>query len=224
LQKNKNDMKKHVYFSIFFVFIVFTFLFQNCKSETRYNTEQAKADLSPYLEGSVVNKDSLTIFDTTYYRSYLLVLKKYANRIEAKDSVFNRLILSKIEMIEVNKKQTKDPNIYNPIPAFFGTASKENLPKMMRFLDAFPKQVNAAKSQLAAVELRETQLAVSNLEKSYFFIQNEVLPLAAKQENYDGKQQLIIANALLSIKDFLGFLQSKINNKEIVIKQEVRLR
>ena len=98
-------------------FIFCLFLFFNCEQETVYQYEAVKAEIEPFLQPKLADvfqdSDTLILYDTTYFNHAITTLSEYKNHLEAKDSVYNNLIINRLQEIEINKKKPEiiEPNI-----------------------------------------------------------------------------------------------------------------
>jgi hypothetical protein len=195
------------------------FLF-NCERGTIYRYESVKSELELFLQPELADvfqySDTLIIYDTTYFNHAISTLNEYKNHFEAKDSLYNILIINRLQEIETSKLQTKYPNIYlsgKGINVNF-ESKNQDIEKIMRFLAAYPKQCKAAKSQLTQPNTLYTKLTINELTDLFAFVSND-LTNHLKANNIFKKHQLTIINTQLAIKDYIAFLNSKLLNEEV---------
>jgi ATP-dependent Lon protease len=202
------------------VFAIGLTLLFNCEQETIYRYESVKRELQPFLQPELADvfqySDTLIIYDTTYFNHSISTLNAYKNHLEAKDSTYNNLIINRLQEIETSKTQTKHPNLYlsgKSIKANF-ESEKRDIEKIMRFLIAYPKQLEAAKNQLTKPNALHTQLTINQLTELFAFVSND-LTNHLKVTKAFAKHQITIANTQLAIKDYIAFLNSKLLNEEV---------
>ena len=192
----------------------------NCNRETIYEYKSVKSELEPFLQPELAEvfqySDTLLIYDTTYFNRAISTLNEYKNHLEVKDSVYNNLIISRLQEIETARLQTKYPNIYlseKSIKANF-ESKKRDIEKIMRFFAAYPKQFEAAKSQLTQPNTLDTQLTINQLTELFAFVSNDLTNQLKANEILE-KHQSTITNTQLAIKDYIAFLNSKLLNEEV---------
>lgn len=196
------------------------FLLFNCEGEKVYQYQSIKDEIEPFLQPELADifeyADTLIIYDTAYFNNAIVALNVYKNHLEVKDSVYNLLIIKRLQEIEVERLQTKHPNIFlseKGLKANFESKNR-NIEKIMRFLAAYPKQCEAAKNQLIEPNALHTQLAINQLIELFDFVSND-LTEHLKAINSFEKYQVTITNTQLAIKDYLAFLNSKLLNQEV---------
>ncbi|MFT5834138.1 MAG: hypothetical protein ACI97N_001772 [Cognaticolwellia sp.] len=199
-------------------FVVFLF---NCERETIHQYELVKGEIEPFLQENFAavfeTSDTLIIYDTTYFKNAISTLNKYSNHLEEKDSMKNMELLIQVNEIELEQIQQKFPEIYVPTKSLKVNFESEerDIKKIMQFLSAYPKQFEAAKSQLEKPSLLHTQLTLKMLPETFSFIINDLTNYLKETNSFD-KYQLTIINAELAVKDYLAFLNSKLLNGEVV--------
>jgi len=187
----------------------------SCQEEKVYTFQEIKKEIQPYLDLENENifwqSDTLVIYDTTFFNQAITTLSKYENRLEANDSLSNQLISRQLKVLQIEKIQIKNPNLYipiNPILSFYNNEKldkTDRIKKIENWLLDLPKQFTAAKTQLEKPNQSQTKIAIQQLEKLYFFINKEVETVSNKD----------FEESKIGIKDYLAFLQSKLNNGEV---------
>lgn len=196
------------------------FLLFNCEQITTYQYASIKDEVAPFLQPNLADvfeySDTLIIYDSLYFNTATAVLNEYKNHLETEDSVYNNLIIKRLQEIETEKVQNKYPNIFLAEKGLMENfeSKNKNIEKIMDFLAAYPKQFEAAKSQLIQPNTLHTQLTVKQLTALFYFISND-LSNDLKTTNTYEKNRKTIVNAQLAIKDYLAFLNSKLLNQEV---------
>lgn len=190
-------------------------VFMNCQQDKRYIFAEIETEVQPYLdlgnENTFWKSDSLVIYDSTFFNHAIATLSKYENHLEIGDSINNQLIANQLKSIEVDRFQTKNPNLYiptNQILSFYKDGKSDKISKNTKieaWLSDLPAQFSVAKYQLEKPNQSQTKVAIPQLEKLYFFIDKEMKTVSNKP----------FESSKLAIKDFLAFLQSKLNNGEV---------
>ncbi len=115
-----------------------------------------------------------------------------------------------------------NPTTYNLMPHFQfiyndTIQESEKSKRLIQLLKQVPEYYEAAKSQIQHPTLFHTQLAIQQQEDAYFFFKDELSnwlntidAIDIEKNNVNFHRQKV----LLSVKDFLGFLNSKINNAD----------
>lgn len=197
-------------YKVFFLGLVL-FGFVNCEQEKTYTFEAVETEIQPYLnlgnEGFFEQSDTLIIYDTTFFKQAIATLTKYGNHLEINDSLNNTLIVNQLEKLQKEKIHTKNPSLFIPISFLSKFYEDEKLletakvKKLESWLLDLPIQFEAAKSQLEKPNQLETKSAVQALEKLYYFTME-----------LEKKTKKDFERTELAIKDYLAFLQSKLNN------------
>jgi hypothetical protein len=189
--------------------------FMNCQQDKRYTFAEIETEIQPYLdlgnENTFWKSDSLVIYDSTFFNHAIATLSKYENHLEIGDSINNQLITNQLKRVGVDKIQTKNPNLYiptNQILSFYNDKQPDKTSKIIKmeaWILGLPTQFTVAKYQLQQPNQTQTKVAIQQLEKLYFFINKEMKTISNKD----------FESSTLAIKDYLAFLQSKLNNGEV---------
>lgn len=201
----------------FKILILSIIVIASCQSQERYIYENIKSDINLYLHNQMFNdfaqSDTLVIYDTSYFNDMTLLLGTYQNQLVGEDSMYNQLINERLGLIEVEKIQTRQPDIYLPFEVLKENLNENNTEKIMTWLTNVPKQFEAAKVQLEKTNRSNTELAIKELKTAYNFISTDLIVHLDTLDQSE-KYAKVIDNTKFAIKDYLAFLNSKLINQE----------
>lgn len=203
-----------------YVLLIYSIVFfAGCQSQEHYIYEEIKPEVELYLSEQMFNNfgqsDTLIVYDTNYFNNMIMILSTYQDKLVVEDSTYNHLISDRLALVEEQQIQKNQPDIYLPFQALMDNFEKDktNTDKIMVWLEAVPKQIEAGKVQLEKPNTLQTKLAIEQLKKAYGFVSND-LKVHLQQTDRLEKNNDILEMVKFAIKDYLAFLNSKLINEE----------
>ena len=205
------------------VLIFMICLWSSCQSEeTKFENAQEELMKSWMNLYEALPFVSNAIYDVEKLKDEKLFLDK---TLKAFDSIDETTLpeIEQIEFLEIKKlveerldflenKIKKDPSVFSLKKELENLMSENNLESALRTIEKMPQHFEFAKSSLQQPELEKIEKALEEQKVTYFLLKNEMPQWVKKNANTAlALNHFLEKNreAMLSIKDWIGFLNSE---------------